>query len=189
MPRLFTAIELPDEVKAELYRLHQPLPGARWLKPEDYHLTLRFAGDIDNGIAREFAANLAEIDVDAFEVRLAGLGAFGGNNPNIVFADVEPSPALEALAKLHDRAARAAGLPPEKRAYKPHVTLARLKTSNTDAVARYLARFGGYRSERIFVPRFVMMSSRPGVGGGPYGVVEGFALRGGLSHDEAGHAW
>ena len=151
MPRLFTAIELPQEVREELTHLHMPLPGARWQQAEDYHLTLRFAGDIDNALAREFAANLASIDADAFEIRLAGVGAFGGNDPGTVFAGVETCEHLEALARAHERAARNAGLSVQKRPFKAHVTLARLRNSNAEAVARYLTRFGGYRSKPVFV--------------------------------------
>ncbi len=114
MPRLFTGIEIPDEQREELARLRQPLPGSsRWIEPENLHLTLRFAGDIDNAQAREFADRLAGIDVDAFEVRLAGLGVFGGNEPRSLWAGVEAGPELEALARANERAARAAGLPPE----------------------------------------------------------------------------
>lgn len=184
MPRLFTAIELPQETREELARLHMPLPGARWQEADDYHLTLRFAGDIDNAAAREFAANLASIDADAFELRLAGVGAFGGNDPQTVFAGVAPCEALEALARAHEKAARNAGLGVQKRPFKAHVTLARLRNSNAEAVARYLTRFGGYRSAPILLTRFVLMSSKPGTGGGPYGVVESYPLRGGLVFEE-----
>jgi RNA 2',3'-cyclic 3'-phosphodiesterase len=189
MPRLFSAIELPEATRAELHRLHMPLPGARWLASEDYHLTLRFAGDIGNRLADEFAANLASINADAFEIRLAGVSAFGGNDPNLVYAGVEPCDALDALARAHEKAARNAGLAIQKRPFKAHVTLARLQHSNVEAVARYLTHFGGYRSDPIFVSRFVLMSSRPGTGGGPYGVVEAFPLRGGYSEDDAGLNW
>jgi 2'-5' RNA ligase len=180
MPRLFTALELPKEVCAELSALHQPLPGARWLQPADYHLTLRFAGDIDNHLAREFVANLASIDIDAFELTVEGLGAFGGNDPHTVWAGVAPSATLDVLARAHDKAARATGLPPEKRAFKPHITLARLKGSRVDAVAKFLTRYSGYRSEPFFVGQTVLMSSRPLTGGGPYAVEDRFPLRGGL---------
>jgi RNA 2',3'-cyclic 3'-phosphodiesterase len=187
MPRLFSAIELPDDIRNELRQLHMPLPNARWLSPPDYHLTLRFAGDIDNALAREFSANLAEIDFDAFSIRLSGLGAFGGNDPHNVWVGVEPSHELEVLARAHEKAARNAGLPPEKRLFKPHVTLARLKYSSAEAVARFFTRFGGYRSEPFYVSEFVLMSSKPSTGGGPYGVVESFSLRGGVfAADEDG---
>lgn len=189
MPRLFTAIELPDMIKAELSRLHMTLPGARWVDAENYHITLRFAGDIDNSLAREFAANLAGIDADAFTIVLKGTGAFGGNNPSLVYADVEPNAQLEALAKAHERAARNAGLAPEKRTFKAHVTLARLQHSNVEAVARYLTRFGGYRSAPISVSRFVLMSSKPLTGGGPYGVVEAYPLHGYYEPDDDAQNW
>lgn len=184
MPRLFTAIEIPDDTREELYRLHQPLPGARWIDPRDYHLTLRFAGDIDNLMAREFADNLASIDVDAFELTISGLGAFGGNDPRSVWAGVAPCPALDAFARAHEKAARNAGLPPDKREFKPHITLARLTASNADAVARFLTRYSGYRSEPFFVAQAVLMSSKPSVGGGPYAIEERFPLRGGLYIDD-----
>lgn len=178
MPRLFTAIELPEDIAEELYRLHMPLPGARWVKPESYHITLRFAGDVGNAVAREFVANLAMIESDGFEVRLMGLGAFGGDDPHAIYAAVEPQPQLEELARAHEKAARHAGLPPDTRAFRPHVTLARLKNSNAPAVARFLTRYSGYRSEPFFVARTVLMSSRPGVGGGPYGIEDSFPVRG-----------
>lgn len=188
MPRLFTALEIPDDIAAELHGLHQPLPGARWIDPQHYHLTLRFVGDIDTMRAREFAANLAELSVDAFELTVSGLGAFGGNDPHAVWAGFAPSAGLDALARAHDKAARAAGIPPDKRPFKPHITLARMRNANVEAVARYLTRFGGYRSEAFFVGQAVLMSSRPGVGGGPYGIEDRFPLRGGLYVAEDGDA-
>lgn len=188
MPRLFTAIELPEEQRQELRRLRLPLPGARWIEPLNYHITLRFAGDIDTVRAREFSANLSRIEPDGFELRLSGLGAFGGDNPQSVWAGVEENAALAALAKAHEKAARAAGLAAETRAYKPHVTLARLRHSTPDAVARFLTRYGGYRSERFFVTRTVLYSSRPSVGGGPYAVEDSFPMRGLNVYGEDGEA-
>jgi 2'-5' RNA ligase len=180
MPRLFTGIELPTEQREELARLRQPLPGSsRWIEPENLHLTLRFAGDIDNAHAREFADRLAGITVDAFEIRLAGLGAFGGNEPRSLWAGIEAGPELEALARANERAARAAGLPPEGRTFKPHITVARLKHASARDVARILGRIGAFRGKPFTVGRFVLFSSRPKIGGGPYVVEEAFPLRGG----------
>ncbi len=178
MPRLFTVIEIPDDICDELHRLRLPLPGARWISPENYHITLRFAGDIDNAKAREFIANLAIIDVDGFELRITGLGVFGGDDPHSIWAGIEPNAKLDDLARAHEKAARNAGLAPETRTFRPHVTLARLKHSNAEAVARFLSRYSGYRSEPFFVTRTLLMSSRPSVGGGPYGIEDRFPVRG-----------
>jgi 2'-5' RNA ligase len=190
MPRLFTAVELPAEIRHGLARLRIPLPGAKWVEEENLHLTLRFAGDIDNRLAAEFADALAQVDVPAFELRLQGLGAFGGNDPRVLWAGVETSTALETLARANERAARAAGLPAEARTFKPHVTIARLRHARADAVAKVLGRHGAFRSPAFTVERFVLMSSRPQVGGGPYVVEEAFPLAGTAGHDGPEiHGW
>lgn len=178
MPRLFTGLELPPSLADRLADLATPLAGARWIEPEDMHITLRFAGDIDNPTANEFHAALASIDEPAFTLRLAGFGAFGGQQPRTLWAGVEESPWLDALARAHERAARSAGLKPLKHSFKPHVTLARLKGSRPESVARVLEQLGAFRSAPFQVDRFVLFSSRPKVGGGPYVAEETFALRG-----------
>ena len=176
MPRLFTGLELPGELRQRFARLKSPLPGAKWVEPDNLHVTLRFAGDVDNLVASEFADALSQIEIDAFEMRISGLGAFGGNDPHVLYAGIEPSPALEALARANERAARSAGLAPETRTFKPHVTLARLKHSNAEAIARFLGRNAAFRCEPIMVERFVLLSSRPNTGGGPYVVEEAYSL-------------
>lgn len=190
MPRLFTAIEIPDALRPELKALHLPLPGARWVKPEDYHLTLRFAGDMNNIVAREFSANLESIEADAFALRLSSVGTFGSHDPRAVWAGVEPSTALDTLARAHERAARNAGLPPEKHSFKAHVTLAHLKNSHPQAVASYLSRYAAFRSEPFAVKNFVLLSSKPVTGGGPYVREETYPLQGGAwAQDDGSVAW
>lgn len=179
MPRLFTAIELPEDMRDDLSSMEQPLPGARWIDSDDMHITLRFVGDIDNPTAREFVELLAGIEVDAFHARLNGLGTFGGKDPRTIWAGVEAGPELDQLARAHERAARSAGLPAERRNFKPHVTIARLKHARDDVLARFLARCGGYRSEPFLVTHFTLFSSKPMTGGGPYVVEETFPLFGG----------
>jgi 2'-5' RNA ligase len=171
MPRIFAAIEIPSDVQDALEALRAPLPGARWIDPGNYHVTLRFAGDLDNGTAREFDAGLAAAGGKAFPLRLKGLGAFGGSSPSSVWAGVEPSCEFDALMRAVERAARGAGLAPAKLSAKPHVTLARLRRSDSAAVARFLERRAAFRSRVFLVDRFVLMSAKPFTGGGPY-VVE-----------------
>jgi 2'-5' RNA ligase len=183
MARLFTGIEIPDHIRDALAVLRQPLPGARWIDPAHFHITLRFAGDVDGRTARDLADLLAEVRGRAFELRLQGLGTFGGAEPRSIWAGVAPSDDLARLARAHERAARAAGLQPEGRTFRPHVTLARLSSSREEAVARFLGRNGAFRTEPFFVSRFVLFSSRPFVGGGPYGVEEAFMLDGGIDEE------
>ena len=179
MPRLFAGIELPEDIRDQLSDLARPLPGAKWGDDDDFHITLRFAGDIEGRAAREFTELLGEIEADAFELRLEGLGAFGGNEPRVIWAGVSASPQLEALARACDRAARNAGLPAEAKPFKPHVTLARLRGTPPEAVARALGQIGAFRSEPFAVKELVLFSSKPKVGGGPYVVEATYPLRGG----------
>jgi 2'-5' RNA ligase len=176
MPRLFSAIEIPRDIADRLTLLRAGFTGARWIDPENYHLTLRFIGDVDGATARDFTAALGAIVAAPFELRLNGLGSFGGGKPRAIFAGVAPSEGLESLRRANERAAREAGLPPEGRNFRPHVTLARLKGARADAVAQYLERQGGIAPEAFTVSRFVLFSSRNSVGGGPYVVEAAYPL-------------
>lgn len=176
MPRLFSAIEIPRSIAEHLTMLRSGLSGARWIDPENYHLTLRFIGDVDGATARDFTNALGEIAIPPFELRLNGLGSFGGRKPRAIFAGIVPSTPLETLQRAHERAARKAGLPAESRNFTPHVTLARLRGVRPDAVAAYLERQGGAVTEPFMVNRFVLYSSRNSTGGGPYVVEAAYEL-------------
>ena len=176
MPRLFSGIEIPAPICERLTMLEGGLEGARWIDPENFHLTLRFIGDVDMLQAREFAAGLMSIAAQRFDIQLDGLGSFGGRKPRAVWAGVAPCPALTTLQQAHERVARAAGVAPESRNFVPHVTLARLRRVRAEAVARYLEQNGGFATSRFEVARFVLYSSRQSIGGGPYVVEEAFPL-------------
>jgi 2'-5' RNA ligase len=170
MPRLFTALEIPAEIGASLALLRGGLPGARWVAPENYHLTLRFIGDIDDALAREIAFMLGQVRRPGFDLRIDGLDSFGGNKPRAVVAAVSPVAELVELQADHERLMQRVGLEPERK-YKPHVTLARLRETSSSQVAEYLSTRQPFRSTSFPVSRFVLYSSRASVGGGPY-VVE-----------------
>ena len=176
MPRLFTALEIPAEVGSSLSMLRGGLPGARWVDPENYHVTLRFIGDIDDALAREIAYELARVKRRGFELRLDGLSSFGGRKPRAVIASVSPIAPLLELQAEHERLLQRVGLDPEGRKFTPHVTLARLRESSNRQVADYLAVRGPFRSDPFPVSRFVLFSARASVGGGPYIVEADYPL-------------
>jgi RNA 2',3'-cyclic 3'-phosphodiesterase len=185
MPRLFTAIEIPEAVRMHLALIRAPLGGAKWIEPENMHITLRFAGDIDGRAADEFVSFLAGVRARPFPVKIAGVGAFGGRDPRVLWAGVEAGAPLDALHRANDRAARAAGLGPEGRAFKPHVTLARMRGGRLQAVARFLTENGGLHTQPFTATRFVLLSARPGSGGGPYVVEAEFPFEGTAGLDDA----
>ena len=176
MPRLFTGLEIPPDISQSLSMLRGGLPGGRWIDPENYHVTLRFIGDIDGLAANEIASMLPRVNRRPFEVALQGLSSFGGKKPRAVVATVVPSrPLLELQAEL-ERMMQRIGLHPEGRKFTPHVTLARLRDSSNQDVADYLS-VRGYFPTRVFTAsRFVLFSSRASVGGGPYVVEDAYAL-------------
>ena len=174
MLRLFAAIELRQLHRNRLALIKTPFPGAKWVDPESMHITLRFAGDIENHAADEFAGFLSEIDFDPFDVQIGEIASFGGNDPRIVFATADGGRPLEQLHRSAERAARSAGLDPETRSFKPHVTLARLKGAKPETVARFLGTCAPLGLPPFRVERFVLFSSRLRVGGGPYVIEEIF---------------
>jgi RNA 2',3'-cyclic 3'-phosphodiesterase len=186
MPRLFTAIEIPEQLRVRLSLIRAPLDGAKWVAAENMHITLRFAGDIDGRTADELADLLADATAAPFTVRIAGTGAFGGRDPRVLWAGVEAGPELDALYRANERAARSAGLEPDPRNFTPHVTLARMRGVRQAAVARFLEENGDLSLEPFMVTRFVLLSARPGSGGGPYGVEAEYPLEGTAAFDEAG---
>jgi RNA 2',3'-cyclic 3'-phosphodiesterase len=176
MPRLFTAVEIPSEIGAALSTLRGGLPGARWVDPENYHLTLRFIGDIDDAMARDVAFMLGQVRRQKFELQIDGLTSFGGRKPRAVVATAAPTRSLLELQAEHERLMQRIGFEPEGRRYTPHVTVARLRDSTSQQVADYLSARGHFRSAPFSVSRFVLYSARASVGGGPYVVEAAYPL-------------
>lgn len=178
MPRLFTALEIPRDAALSLSLLRGGLPGARWIDVENYHLTLRFIGDVEGHLADEIANALDRVRRPPFSLALSGVGAFGSKKPHSIYAGVTASPDLNALQAEIDRICQRLGVPSDPRKFVPHVTLARLKNSSDNEVARYLSGRGNFSTLPFKVSRFVLMSSRDSVGGGPYIVEEAWPLVG-----------
>ena len=176
MPRLFSGLEIPPDVAQRLSSLRGGIEGARWVDPGNYHVTLRFIGDVDNATADRFDEALERIAGRPFVMALDGVGAFGGRKPRAVWAGVTANGALGELRRANEHAAQKAGLQPETRNFHPHVTLARLRGAKTDAVARYLGERGSFLSEPFEVKRFVLFSSRDSRGGGPYVIERSYSL-------------
>lgn len=177
MPRLFTGLEIPEDIGQSLSNLRGGLPGARWIDPENYHVTLRFIGDIDMIVANEIADTLFSVRRKPFEITFQGLSSFGGNKPRAVVAAIAPSrPLMELQAEL-ERLMQRVGLDPEGRKFTPHVTLARLRNASNRDVADYLSVRGYFPARPFLVDRFVLFSSRASIGGGPYIVEDAYALR------------
>ena len=177
MPRLFTGLEIPYDVQLALSLKRGGLPGARWIDPENYHITLRFIGDVDNHVADEISYELDRFSYsDGFRIRLSHLGTFGGDRPRALYAGVENNEALQRLQASHERVLRRVGLEPEARRFVPHVSLARLRGTAAIEVADFIHHAGQFAPLDFAVRRFVLFSSKNSVGGGPYLVEQSYPL-------------
>jgi RNA 2',3'-cyclic 3'-phosphodiesterase len=176
VPRLFTGLELPESVVGQMALARGGIVGARWLEPEDYHVTLRFVGDVDQRIAEDIAETLGEIRRPPASVRFEGLASFGGDKPRAIVAKIRAEAALIDLQAEHERRLRRIGIPPDTRRFMPHVTVARLRAVRPRAVAEYLASRGTLLVEAFTAERFVLFSARDGSGGGPYLVEAAYPL-------------
>src|SRR5690606_10938430 len=125
MPRLFSALEIPRDASLSLSMLRGGMPGARWIDPENYHLTLRFFGDVEGHVADEIANALDRVRRPSFSLTLSGVGAFGSKKPHSVYAAATASPDLAALQGEIERISQRLGLPADPRKFVPHVTIAR----------------------------------------------------------------
>lgn len=189
MPRLFTGIEIPPAISMALTSLRGGLNNARWVDPENYHLTLRFIGDVENPVANEVANMLDEVAREPFTLRFEGLGAFGGRKPHAVYVALAPSPDLMALQAEHERLMQRVGLQPEGRKYTPHLTLARVRGIPPEVVARYIELRAGFSAGPFNVSRFALFSARAGQGGGPYVVEEAYPLTGRQTVQKGDATW
>lgn len=176
MLRLFTGLEIPDEIAFDLGFMQGGIPGARWIDKEHFHLTLRFIGDIDEALARDVTDALDGVALKPFHLSLKGIGIFGGKQPHSLYAGIEESSELMRLQALHERLCQVLGLPAQGRKFVPHVNLARLRNPDQRSLAHYVELHNLYRSKPFEVNRFVLFNSRPLRGGGPYGIQEAYSL-------------
>jgi len=169
MIRLFAALSIPPEIGAALQSRQKGIEGARWRPLEALHVTLRFYGEIRQDIARDLDAELTTVSGRGFPIRLEGAGAFqDGADVNAVWAGVAESAELRRLAQACETAARRAGLKPEKRDYRPHVTLAYLKRPDPAEVAAWIQSNNLLQSPDIWIDRFGLYSSHLGGEGSHY---------------------
>jgi 2'-5' RNA ligase len=177
LPRLFTAIEIPADVADALASARGGLYGARWREPGDYHITLRFIGDVGARMANDIADTLDFVRRPPLYIQFDGLTWFGGDKPRAIVARIKPTPGLIDLQGEHERRLRRLGLAPETRNFTPHVTLASLRSASTLAVADYLGVRGALNAPGFEATQFVLFSARDSVGGGPYVVEVDYPLR------------
>lgn len=158
--RLFVAIDLPEEVKKGVAGLCGDLPGARWVPMEQFHLTLRFIGEVDEGTFQAIRVALAGVKGAPFHLALKGIGHFPpGRHPRVLWVGAEAGAPLLELQKEVELALVGAGIPPEERKFSPHITLARLKETPAEKVIALEEQQRGFATPSFPVGEFYLYSS------------------------------
>lgn len=176
MHRLFVGIRPPAAIRAQLLALMGGVHGARWQDDSQLHCTLRFIGEVDRHAAEDIAIALGGVRFPAFAVALDGVGQFDSRGrPNALWAGLRPHDALAQLHQKVDQAIVRVGQEPERRAYLPHITLARMNAS-AGATDRFLEAHAGLASPPFAVEHFLLFESTLGREGAVYQPVERYPL-------------
>jgi 2'-5' RNA ligase len=159
--RVFIAVEIPDEVRkalGDVQRALRPLTNsARWVVPESIHITLKFLGEVQDKRVEDIDAGLTGLSWKPFVVSVRGVGFFPGTrSPRVFWAGME-APTMQGLAEQLDTRLERLGFEKEKRAFRPHITLARAKDTRIDsslvsAAGKYEEYdFGAFAVDRVFL--------------------------------------
>jgi 2'-5' RNA ligase len=171
MPRLFVALPVPEEIADDLTALQSGVPDARWMAPENFHVTLCFAGEVHGGTMRDFEEELSDIAGAPFAVAIAGVEQFStGKQPRALVATVEKSDRLDWLQQKVSTVARHCGIEVERRKFRPHVTLARFGSSAETGhhLAQFMASHSTFKAGPWIADHFALYSSRTGRAGSVY---------------------
>lgn len=177
MPRLFTGLEIPASHSTTLSLFRGGVDGIRWIEPSDFHITLRFMGDVSPSMANNIVEALSSQDWIAPEIALGELKAFGGNKPTSLYASVKDTPELSQLARSQERLMQQIGLKADTRKFTPHVTLGRCRGVSPERIAFLLSQqVPNFDLPTFTAHRLVLYSARESTGGGPYRIEQTWPL-------------
>lgn len=171
MPRLFVALPVPEEIADDLTVLQSGVPDARWVLPENFHVTLCFAGEVQGGTLRDLEEELSDIAGPPFAVAISGVEQFSsGKQPRALVATVEKSDRLDWLQQKVSTVARHCGIDLERRKFRPHVTLARFGNGAETGhhLAQFMASHSTFKAGPWIADHFALYSSRTGRSGSVY---------------------
>jgi len=178
MHRLFVALRPPSLIRqACLIAMEDGPPGWAWQEEEQLHVTLRYIGDVDRPVAEDVAVALGSLHAPPIDLALAGVGWFDHGPRGALFARLTPVEPLAALHTKLDRTLVRAGLEPERRAFLPHITLARRRSAAVDP-AGWLERTAALASDTECISSMILFESHLGRHGSSYEAIATYPLAG-----------
>jgi 2'-5' RNA ligase len=185
--RTFIALNLRPEERQALHDATRPIrdaaTGAAWVASDNLHLTLKFLGTIEESRTAALSERLRSVAGAhrPLALDIGGAGVFPNlRAPRIVWMGVAADPRLELLHHDVERACEAVGFPVDGRAFRPHITLGRVKAPPDAAARRALksAMQESVISQRVVVSTLDLMATTLAAGGSRYRVVTAAPLGG-----------
>ncbi len=175
--RLFVGLSFTNNIRQTLHQLASGLDNARWVEPENYHLTLRFIGEVNNHDAGDVDLNLSAVDSEPFYLQFSGIGYFGKvEKPRSIWANIASNRALSLLQGKVERGVINSGFDAEGRRFRPHVTLARFRSRTPRNFTPYFSANGTFSTAPFLVSSFTLFESKMGRGGSNYLALKEYPL-------------
>ena len=180
MPRLFTALDLPEDVRLDIADTYYAMLGARWVPVDNLHITLRFIGEVNEPAVADITHALELVEHAPFTFSLSGVGYFPPRKkPNLLWVGIAPNESLQRLRTRVDRAITNAGFSHEGRKFHPHITVARLSDeSPLTRIGQFLSSNSLFKSTGIAVSQFHLYTSTPTAEGTCYQKIASYDLSG-----------
>ncbi|WP_040507706.1 RNA 2',3'-cyclic phosphodiesterase [Gluconobacter morbifer] len=161
--RLFVALDLPDAQREALALLRGSMPGVQWIPAENYHVTLRFIGEVtDRHMMEEIDLALSRLSWEPFALSFHGADLREGMTADSLVIKLDRSPALNALRSQIETALRRAGCSIAKRRFHPFVALGHTATSQRPEAARWVQTHNLFRTEPMPVEHVTLFESLRG---------------------------
>jgi 2'-5' RNA ligase len=169
MPRLFIAIDMPEQVQDQISDLYTAIQGARWVPHDQLHITMRFIGETDTATETSIIASLEHIRFEPFHIAVKSTGFFPlRKDPQVLWVGIDNSPELENLQRSIERSLTALGINPDSRVFHPHVTVARLDRPHKDRVVQFITDNHLFKTEPFEIDEFHLYRSYLGKNGAQY---------------------
>jgi 2'-5' RNA ligase len=179
MPRLFISIDLPEDVRDRLAEIAVDLPGADWTQSDQYHLTLRFLGEVDEHRFQDIRQGLETIQARSFHLTLKGVGLFPlRGDPDVLWVGAPGNDELQSLRNKVESLVVRRGVERDSRKFHPHVTLARVGGSQPEWIGRYILEHSLFAIHEVPVQGFSLYSSRLTPGGAIHALEGAYPLEG-----------
>ena len=162
MPRLFVAIDIPDAIKSSLSDLCSfGLSGVKWVANDQFHLSLRFIGEVNTQTSEDIAAALFKIRATPFWLSLKSVGTFPQHKtPRVIWAGVPKNEKLNLLQKKVENQLNRFGIQKDHKKFSPHITLGRVKSQKSCRIGNFLEAYSLFTSQEFEVTQFHLYSSQ-----------------------------